>query len=177
MAHARVEEQDQFNCTICQEELKDPVTLPCGHNFCKACINGYWDQGVYVCSQCRQSFTPRLVLGTNEVLVDAMDKIKQTAIRAASAPRAESQNVSRSEDQSELKSSAKTMKLTLKKYQEVFAKMKAMAFNIYSILQKSIESQSQAPNAASTPQAAPAPEPSVVVKDDDEDNDEDDEDA
>ncbi|KAI5085778.1 E3 ubiquitin/ISG15 ligase TRIM25, partial [Silurus meridionalis] len=63
-----VEEQDQFNCAICQEELNDPVTLPCGHNYCKACINSYWDQGVYVCPQCRQIFTQRLVLGTNAML-------------------------------------------------------------------------------------------------------------
>ncbi|XP_046732136.1 E3 ubiquitin ligase TRIM40-like isoform X2 [Silurus meridionalis] len=111
MAHAGILNQTQYNCSICQDELKDPVTLPCGHNFCKACINGYWDQGVYVCPQCRQSFTPRLVLGTNEVLVYAMDKIKQTAIRAASAPRAESQNVSRSEDQSELESCVRSLEL------------------------------------------------------------------
>ncbi|KAF7692401.1 hypothetical protein HF521_010011 [Silurus meridionalis] len=147
MAHARVVEQ-KYNCTICKE-LKDPVTLPCGHNYCKACINGYWDQGVFVCSQCRQSFTPRLVLGTNTVLVYAMDKIKQTAIHEAGH----------------------------KEISGMFAEMNAMMPHLRIILQQSIESQSQAPNAASTSQAAPAPEPSVVVEDDDEDNDEDDENA
>ncbi|XP_046732137.1 tripartite motif-containing protein 60-like isoform X3 [Silurus meridionalis] len=235
MAHAGILNQTQYNCSICQDELKDPVTLPCGHNFCKACINGYWDQGVYVCPQCRQSFTPRLVLGTNEVLVYAMDKIKQTAIRAASAPRAESQNVSRSEDQSELescvrslelfsidfhkdlddlmnmlpelesstrvlgiilsqaleaasvpqsqnvrrseglsevKSFAETMELNKENIKKVVAKMKPMMPYLRIILQQRIKSQSQAPNAASTPQAAPAPEPSVVVKDEDEDDEE-----
>ncbi|TTC44349.1 E3 ubiquitin/ISG15 ligase TRIM25 [Bagarius yarrelli] len=95
MAQAGVSlEHDQFNCSICLDVLKDPVTVPCGHNYCKACIKGYWDQddylGVYGCPQCRQSFTPRPVLGRNTMLADVVDKLKNTTIHSASATKSES---------------------------------------------------------------------------------------
>lgn len=90
MAHAGVFlEQDQFNCSICLDVLKDPVTVPCGHSYCKACIKGYWDQddylGVYGCPQCRQSFAPRPVLGRNTMLADVIEKLKKSALNSALA--------------------------------------------------------------------------------------------
>uniref|UniRef100_A0A674E5B3 E3 ubiquitin-protein ligase TRIM39-like n=1 Tax=Salmo trutta TaxID=8032 RepID=A0A674E5B3_SALTR len=35
--------EDQFQCSICRDVFTEPVSTPCGHNFCKACISGYWD--------------------------------------------------------------------------------------------------------------------------------------
>ncbi|XVE63777.1 hypothetical protein DITRI_Ditri07aG0047100 [Diplodiscus trichospermus] len=37
---ARKRLQKQFGCLICQKVLNMPVTTPCGHNFCKACLVG-----------------------------------------------------------------------------------------------------------------------------------------
>ncbi|XP_036436004.1 tripartite motif-containing protein 16-like isoform X2 [Colossoma macropomum] len=85
-------EHDQFGCPVCLDLLEDPVTINCGHSFCKVCINGCWDQddqrGVYSCPQCRETFTPRPVLSRNNMLAEVVEKLKETELRAASpAPR------------------------------------------------------------------------------------------
>ncbi|XP_060757858.1 E3 ubiquitin/ISG15 ligase TRIM25-like [Neoarius graeffei] len=80
--------QDQFMCPVCLDLLKDAVTIPCGHSFCKVCINGCWDQedqkGVYSCPQCRDTFTTRPVLRRNNMLDEAVEKLKKTEVQAAS---------------------------------------------------------------------------------------------
>ncbi|KAL0159743.1 hypothetical protein M9458_043468, partial [Cirrhinus mrigala] len=81
MAEVRVF-QDEFLCPVCQDLLKDPVTIPCGHNYCKSCITGCWDQQdlmrVYSCPQCRQTFSPKPALATNTMLTEVVEKLKKT---------------------------------------------------------------------------------------------------
>ncbi|XP_060769864.1 tripartite motif-containing protein 16-like [Neoarius graeffei] len=89
MAEASISvDQDQFLCSVCLDLLKDPVTIPCGHSFCKVCINDCWDQdeksGVYCCPQCRDTFTPRPVLRRNNMLSEVVEKLKKTEVQAAS---------------------------------------------------------------------------------------------
>ncbi len=85
MAEARVS-QDEFMCAVCQDLLKDPVTIPCGHSYCKSCITGCWAQEnrmrVYSCPQCRQTFSPRPALARNTMLAEVVEKLKKTKLSA-----------------------------------------------------------------------------------------------
>ncbi|KAK3531422.1 hypothetical protein QTP70_019253 [Hemibagrus guttatus] len=75
-------DQDQFSCPVCLDLLKDPVTTPCGHNFCKVCINGFWDKedqrSVYSCPQCRETFTPKPAFRRNNMLAEVVEELKKT---------------------------------------------------------------------------------------------------
>ncbi|XP_039518576.1 tripartite motif-containing protein 16-like [Pimephales promelas] len=85
MAEARIS-QDEFTCPVCLDLLKDPVTILCGHNYCKICISGCWDQEdekrVYSCPQCRQTFSPRPALAKNTMLAEVVEKLKKTKLPA-----------------------------------------------------------------------------------------------
>ncbi|XP_022613585.1 tripartite motif-containing protein 29-like [Seriola dumerili] len=78
-------DKDQFNCPICLDVMKDPVTIPCGHSYCCECIQDYWDQddylGIFVCPQCRQNFSPRPALARNTMLADVVEKFKKTGLQ------------------------------------------------------------------------------------------------
>ncbi|XP_069545617.1 E3 ubiquitin/ISG15 ligase TRIM25-like isoform X2 [Brachyistius frenatus] len=80
MAQANISvTESQFRCPICLDILKDPVSIPCGHTYCMACISDYWDQadsGQLSCPQCRETFSPRPVLRRNTVLAEVVDKLK-----------------------------------------------------------------------------------------------------
>ncbi|XP_059191283.1 E3 ubiquitin-protein ligase TRIM21-like [Centropristis striata] len=58
--------EDQFLCSICLDVFTDPVTIPCGHNFCKTCITKHWDINVpYQCPNCNKVFYTRPELQVN----------------------------------------------------------------------------------------------------------------
>ncbi|KAM9539493.1 uncharacterized protein ACWYII_037955 isoform 2-T2 [Salvelinus alpinus] len=81
-------EQDLFNCPICLDLLKDPVTMPCGHSHCMGCIQGLWEQedqmGGQICPQCKESLTqPWPTLNRNTILAEMLAKLKKTELQAA----------------------------------------------------------------------------------------------
>uniref|UniRef100_A0A8C1RMY5 Tripartite motif-containing protein 16-like n=1 Tax=Cyprinus carpio TaxID=7962 RepID=A0A8C1RMY5_CYPCA len=85
MTEARIS-QDEFMCPVCLDLLKDPVTIQCGHSYCKSCIEGCWDQEdqtrVYSCPQCRETFSPRPALRKNTMLAELVEKLKKTKLPA-----------------------------------------------------------------------------------------------
>ncbi|KAM8897941.1 finTRIM family, member 82 [Spinachia spinachia] len=75
---------DYFSCSLCVNLLKDPVAIPCGHSFCMDCISGYWNEadytGIYICPQCKITFTQRPVLRPNATLNMVAEKIRKSGL-------------------------------------------------------------------------------------------------
>ncbi|XP_078286265.1 zinc-binding protein A33-like [Rhinoraja longicauda] len=51
---------EEVVCPICLDFFTDPVSLECGHNFCRSCITQSWDREERnSCPKCREEFTDR----------------------------------------------------------------------------------------------------------------------
>ncbi|XP_047431889.1 E3 ubiquitin/ISG15 ligase TRIM25-like [Mugil cephalus] len=76
--------EDQFLCPICLDVFTDPVTIPCGHNFCKNCITEHWGSNVHnQCPVCKKDFCSRPELHINTFISGMTDKFKQTLKEAS----------------------------------------------------------------------------------------------
>ncbi|XP_059211288.1 tripartite motif-containing protein 16-like [Centropristis striata] len=82
-------DKKKFSCSVCLDLLKDPVTIPCGHNYCMSCIQTHWDgedQKInYSCPQCRQTFYTRPDLVKNTMLAELVEELKKTGLQAPPA--------------------------------------------------------------------------------------------
>ncbi|XP_069061986.1 E3 ubiquitin-protein ligase TRIM39-like [Pleurodeles waltl] len=73
-------------CPICLEFYKDPVTIDCGHNFCRACILGC-PKGLgqaLQCPQCRVACA-RGRLRANRQLQSIVESVRQLSLQAERA--------------------------------------------------------------------------------------------
>ncbi|KAL7880494.1 hypothetical protein SRHO_G00027480 [Serrasalmus rhombeus] len=69
--------EDQFLCSICLDVFTDPVTTPCGHNFCMKCIKTCWGNSEQChCPFCKEKFTKRPELKINRTLREVVDHFK-----------------------------------------------------------------------------------------------------
>ncbi|XP_035004221.1 nuclear factor 7, ovary-like [Hippoglossus stenolepis] len=79
-----VEFEEQFKCCICLNIYTDPVSTPCGHNFCLDCIEGYWDsRGKSDCPLCKQTYRKRPELRINREFAEIIDFIKRSLLLRA----------------------------------------------------------------------------------------------
>ena len=47
----------ECTCPVCCDIFKDPVILPCGHSFCKSCLQEWWRQSrLHSCPVCKKVF-------------------------------------------------------------------------------------------------------------------------
>ncbi|XP_071059521.1 E3 ubiquitin-protein ligase TRIM21-like [Pseudochaenichthys georgianus] len=82
--------EDQFLCSICLDVFTDPVSTPCGHNFCKACISQHWDTKVpYQCPNCKKLFHTRPELLVNTFISEMPAQFRQSAQQKASSSSSE----------------------------------------------------------------------------------------
>ncbi|XP_049429426.1 E3 ubiquitin-protein ligase TRIM21-like isoform X2 [Epinephelus fuscoguttatus] len=78
--------EDQFLCSICLDVFTDPVTTPCGHNFCKTCITEHWNTNVpYQCPNCKKVFNTRPELQVNTFISEMAAQFRQSAQQKASS--------------------------------------------------------------------------------------------
>ncbi|XP_071188721.1 E3 ubiquitin-protein ligase TRIM39-like [Salvelinus alpinus] len=80
--------EEQFLCSICLDVFTEPVSSPCGHNFCKACITKYWDSNVLCqCPMCKNTFDKRPDLFVNTLISEMAAQFRQTVeVKATSSP-------------------------------------------------------------------------------------------
>lgn len=76
--------QDEATCSVCLEFFKDPVSIECGHNFCRACIVKSWQELEmdFPCPQCREVFQQKS-FRPNRQLANMSEIISQFALRGA----------------------------------------------------------------------------------------------
>lgn len=69
---------NNFECSICQDVFTDPVTTPCGHNFCRSCLVDVWDEGdLCHCPACNKRFFVRPEISTNAAMEEISVQIKR----------------------------------------------------------------------------------------------------
>ncbi|XP_068094159.1 E3 ubiquitin/ISG15 ligase TRIM25-like [Hyperolius riggenbachi] len=70
----------ELDCSICLSIYTDPVTLRCGHNFCRLCVDLVLDTqegaGVYSCPECREEFQERPALQRNITLCNIVESFR-----------------------------------------------------------------------------------------------------
>lgn len=73
-------------CSICLEYMSEPVSVDCGHNFCRGCIGkhcqdkGLWNDAPFTCPQCRAPCR-RSSMRPNRQLANIVESIRQLGLR------------------------------------------------------------------------------------------------
>ncbi|XP_075296496.1 E3 ubiquitin-protein ligase TRIM58 isoform X2 [Opisthocomus hoazin] len=86
LAEALERLQEEAVCPICLEYMSEPVSVDCGHNFCRGCIaehcqeKGLRADGPFSCPQCRAS-CHRSGFRPNKQLANIVESIRQLGLR------------------------------------------------------------------------------------------------
>uniref|UniRef100_A0A8C8BLE7 Zinc finger protein RFP n=1 Tax=Otus sunia TaxID=257818 RepID=A0A8C8BLE7_9STRI len=74
----------EASCPICLEYFRDPVSIHCGHNFCRACITRCWEWSTtnFSCPQCRET-APERNLRPSRELARVLEIAKRLSLQVA----------------------------------------------------------------------------------------------
>ncbi|XP_077305697.1 E3 ubiquitin-protein ligase TRIM39-like isoform X1 [Lithobates pipiens] len=75
--------REELSCSICLNLYTEPISLRCGHNFCRDCIVTVLDtqkrkSTSYSCPECREKYTERPPLEKNRKLCNIVDNIRSS---------------------------------------------------------------------------------------------------
>uniref|UniRef100_A0A8C3JHJ4 Uncharacterized protein n=1 Tax=Calidris pygmaea TaxID=425635 RepID=A0A8C3JHJ4_9CHAR len=70
--------QDEFCCSICLGIFQDPVSIHCGHSFCRSCITETWEGRAtnFSCPQCKETGDQK-ILRPNWELAEVIEAAKR----------------------------------------------------------------------------------------------------
>ncbi|XP_035753323.1 zinc finger protein RFP-like [Egretta garzetta] len=73
----------EASCSICLGYFQDPVSIHCGHNFCRECITRCWDglEAHFSCPQCRQAASRKSFRPSRE-LANIAEIARQLSLQA-----------------------------------------------------------------------------------------------
>ncbi|OPJ79464.1 hypothetical protein AV530_008845 [Patagioenas fasciata monilis] len=59
----------EASCPVCRELFRDPVSIHCGHHFCRGCITRRWEwaTGPFRCPRCHQTAPERTLRPSPEL--------------------------------------------------------------------------------------------------------------
>ncbi|KAK1163701.1 E3 ubiquitin/ISG15 ligase TRIM25-like isoform X5 [Acipenser oxyrinchus oxyrinchus] len=73
--------EEELTCSICLSIFNNPVTTPCGHNFCLSCLELTWKDDLAIgfsCPQCRHQFYAKPTLHKNTVLSSVVATVSKS---------------------------------------------------------------------------------------------------
>ncbi|XP_033481006.2 E3 ubiquitin-protein ligase TRIM21-like [Epinephelus lanceolatus] len=84
--------EDPFQCSICLDVFTDPVSTPCGHNFCKNCITKHMDtDDKCQCPMCKKTVETEIVRKIKTKISEKVAQFRQSAQQKASSSSSQQQ--------------------------------------------------------------------------------------
>ncbi|XP_051956142.1 zinc-binding protein A33-like [Xyrauchen texanus] len=69
---------EELKCSICLDVFTNPVSTPCGHNFCQTCLNECWKNTQKCsCPICKETFSKRPDLKINTTLREVVQHFEK----------------------------------------------------------------------------------------------------
>ncbi|XP_062370566.1 E3 ubiquitin-protein ligase TRIM39-like [Cinclus cinclus] len=77
----------EASCSLCLGLFQDPVSIHCGHNFCRGCIERCWENSrdLFPCPRCRDA-APERSLRPNRELAAIIRIAQRLSLRGAAGP-------------------------------------------------------------------------------------------